>query len=189
MNLIGYWFRDLSDCDFMAPQELSAIEDESIRNRLAAYLEGGRPLRSYRGGAWCRFRCGIESIGGSELTDGRWVWPEGLAHYVRVHRTELPAEFIDHALANRPVIETRFDESEISLDYWLDWCSVKRDPEFVEELERARNEAEARFEKEKCAVTSRERDTEDWATWFRCFRPGPFIDGWNARKRSAASKS
>jgi len=40
----------------------------------------------------CRF-CGRE-IGFRELTDGRWVWPEGLGHYVEAHDVRLPEAFL-----------------------------------------------------------------------------------------------
>ena len=33
-------------------------------------------------------------MGSSDLTDGVWLWPEGLAHYVEVHGLPLPEEFI-----------------------------------------------------------------------------------------------
>jgi hypothetical protein len=36
-------------------------------------------------------------MGCRDLTDGTWVWPEGLTHYVRVHHVALPASFLEHA--------------------------------------------------------------------------------------------
>jgi hypothetical protein len=33
-------------------------------------------------------------MGSRCLTDGLWVWPEGLAHYVEHHDVYLPAEFL-----------------------------------------------------------------------------------------------
>ena len=36
-------------------------------------------------------------MGSRDLTDGVWVWPEGLAHYVRDHGVVLPTSFIEHA--------------------------------------------------------------------------------------------
>jgi hypothetical protein len=35
-------------------------------------------------------------MGSYDFTDGVWVWPEGLSHYVEIHCVRLPAEFIDH---------------------------------------------------------------------------------------------
>ncbi|HEY1188039.1 MAG TPA: hypothetical protein VGE74_10300 [Gemmata sp.] len=33
-------------------------------------------------------------MGGRDLTDGVWMWPEGLAHYVECHAVRLPDEFV-----------------------------------------------------------------------------------------------
>jgi hypothetical protein len=38
-------------------------------------------------------------VGSGELSDGRYVWPEGLAHYVAEHGVRLPNEFVHHVLA------------------------------------------------------------------------------------------
>jgi hypothetical protein len=40
--------------------------------------------------------CGIEHsmMGDSDLTDGIWVWPQGLVHYVDAHQLALPKQFI-----------------------------------------------------------------------------------------------
>ena len=59
------------------------------RPRIVRYLRGGTTL--FRGYAcsYCRFGCfppdedgGCPEMGGRDLTDGVWMWPEGLAHYV-----------------------------------------------------------------------------------------------------------
>lgn len=42
----------------------------------------------------------IAGAGRSHLTDGVYVWPEGLAHYVELHNVHLPQEFVDHVLEN-----------------------------------------------------------------------------------------
>src|SRR5262245_48523055 len=44
----------------------------------------------------CRFDCGIpdNEMGSCDLYDGKWLWPEGLAHYVERHSVRLPDEFI-----------------------------------------------------------------------------------------------
>jgi hypothetical protein len=48
------------------------------------------------GYSFCRFECGIpnNAMGDSDLSDGEWLWPEGLAHYVERHSVRLPDEFI-----------------------------------------------------------------------------------------------
>jgi len=35
-------------------------------------------------------------MGSSDLTDGTWIWPEGLPIYVEKYNVELPEEFIAH---------------------------------------------------------------------------------------------
>jgi len=37
-------------------------------------------------------------MGRGELTDGVYMWPEGLAHYLEKHNVRLPQEFVDHVL-------------------------------------------------------------------------------------------
>jgi hypothetical protein len=37
-------------------------------------------------------------LGSVEYSDGRFIWPEGLAHYVEEHQARLPDEFVDSVL-------------------------------------------------------------------------------------------
>jgi hypothetical protein len=39
-------------------------------------------------------------MGGRDLTDGVWMWPEGLAHYVERHAVRLPDEFVATMVAH-----------------------------------------------------------------------------------------
>ncbi len=87
-------------------------------------------------------------MGSKELTDGFWIWPEGLSHYVRAHGILLPEEFVAHALANESV-RSRADRvleggGPVSFDSWRNWCAARRSPSFLERLRRARIEADAR---------------------------------------------
>jgi hypothetical protein len=45
--------------------------------------------------------------GAAELSDGRFLWPEGLAHYVECHGVRPPHEFVAHALASAHSAELR----------------------------------------------------------------------------------
>lgn len=47
------------------------------------------------GGAECS-----KFMGCTTLTDGKYVWPEGLAHYVSVHAVRPPEDFVRHSLGN-----------------------------------------------------------------------------------------
>ena len=153
MKLIGYWIEDLKDEEFCAPQEVVGFLSPEVRTRLANYLDAGAVDmgNSQFGFSWCRFFCGAsdKAMGSKELTDGCWIWPEGLSHYVRAHGILLPEEFVAHALANgsarsgadsQPVV---WGDSP-DMDYWLDWCAARRSPKFLERVRRARSEAEAR---------------------------------------------
>src|SRR5262245_41277400 len=79
-----------------------------------------------RGLSWCRFRCGVanQEMGCREFTDGEWVWPEGLTHYVRAHSVLLPEEFISSATSTRGAYS---DGSQIpSLEFWVSWAKSRR---------------------------------------------------------------
>ena len=185
MPLIGYWIEDLRDDTLCAPQELVGPLPDDVQSRLADYLDAGRstPFGAL-GFSWCRFLCGAppEEMGSQELTDGRWLWPQGLSHYVRKHGIILPDEFSSHAtkgdaLARLQAFTRRYeglvadlirlgDESSrtqmsalveqwLPRDFWHEWCARHRHPKFLERLHRARAEADARFPLIKQAAMAR----------------------------------
>jgi hypothetical protein len=88
--------RDILD-SYPLPQELVGEQPEPVRRRVIDYLRAGELCVCFCGTSWCRFGCEAP-IGAYELTDGKWVWPEGLDHYVEVHGVVLPSEFVDHAM-------------------------------------------------------------------------------------------
>ena len=61
----------------------------------------------------CRL-CGQQN-GAGEFTDGTYIWPEGLRHYVSAHSVRLPEEFVTHALTRRREI----DENPRDQTWWL----------------------------------------------------------------------
>ena len=62
---------------------------------LQRYLTAHALLESYEhGSSSCRL-CGIQN-GCATLTDGVFVWPEGLWHYVGAHGVALPGDFLQH---------------------------------------------------------------------------------------------
>jgi hypothetical protein len=159
-KVIGYWITDIGDEKLPAPQEFVGVMPAGQRAQLADYLAAGTTQASYLGMSWCRFGCGIDSglMGSRDFTDGEWVWPEGLAHYVREHQLILPDEFIAQALsrgtpvvaggierdpswaaqqARRPDKPAELDEPEESADYtfWLQWCASRRSPHTLERLQ------------------------------------------------------
>ena len=68
-----------------------------------AYLNCDRySAEAYRSNSDCRFdgRDGLHEdgdLGSLDLTNGTWIWPERLRHYVEVHDVMLPSAFIEDA--------------------------------------------------------------------------------------------
>lgn len=127
LRRIGYWKEGLRD-DYPFPQELRAEYTSGLADKLATYLESGKFFISYLGRSWCRFGCSGRN-GSAEFTDGVWVWPEGLAHYVRHHPVALPADFLRDAASAKsasafrwpPALVQRADDS-----YWIGWARSYR---------------------------------------------------------------
>ena len=124
--LIGYWAGRAGDgwpdpADFV---DLSM--DEFEREDVAAHLEHGVIARAFMGLSRCRL-CG-ELNGALELSDGTYIWPEGLAHYVRDHSVRLPHEFVEHVAS----VGEGFDDAEVDSTWWRGLASpddVDADPE------------------------------------------------------------
>lgn len=140
LRLIGYWKGSLRD-EYPFPQELTAKYVSGGADKLAEYLESGALFARHRGHSWCRFGCS-EPNGSAELTDGKWVWPEGLAHYLRRHPIALPSEFVRDATAtdrsgrvsrSLPVPKPGVDRS-----YWTNWARSYRVPAVEMLLDEAR---------------------------------------------------
>ena len=109
LQRVGYW----GEAGSGLPAPSSLVDDswnEDDRDLVADHLGRGFVARAYMGQASCRI-CG-DQIGSLELTDGTYVWPEGLRHYVTVHSVRLPEPFVDHVRSFVDEIETAdVDES------------------------------------------------------------------------------
>lgn len=66
------------------------------RNLVIAHLRNAPDSNHYFGFATCRL-CGIK-VGSSEKSDGTYVWPAGLAHYLEDHSLRPPPEFLSHVI-------------------------------------------------------------------------------------------
>ena len=94
---IGYWDGPLTNPGWPAVEDfVDRNWDTEERELIADYLQTGMVARRCMGYSLCRF-CGCRN-GSLELTDGHFVWPEGLAHYVLEHQVRLPKPFVSHAL-------------------------------------------------------------------------------------------
>ena len=140
-----------------------------VRKALADYLDSG--IRSkyteYLGFSWCRFFCGIPEnlMGHSDLSDGTWVWPEGLSHYVREHNVLLPEDFVEHALGRRHFLRRIIRRAIYPVTvlpslilggdrYWREWCAIRRSDRFLTSLREARIAADEQAKKEPDRLVS-----------------------------------
>lgn len=149
-----------------APQELVGEMPEEHRARPAAYLAAGMDYEMYLGYSWCRIGCQIDhpQMGSKDLSDGTWVWPEGLAHHVREHCILLPEDFVRDALSksspvipgwgekNGPWSEHKEPADEID---WQQWSSSRRAPQFLDALRIRRLAAETPAAADSAADTSK----------------------------------
>ena len=142
---IGWWIETLADEKLPAPQEFVGELLSERRTALANYLSDGLRLIQYRGYSWCRFACGVarSKMGSWDITDGVWVWPEGLAHYVQVHQVILPDEFMSRALSGASATSSG-PPRDYDADYWTHWCAARRVPAIKEGLRRTQLAAQAR---------------------------------------------
>jgi hypothetical protein len=92
------------------------------------YLRSGRELNALLGFSYCRFQCGIsdEQMGCRDLTDGVWIWPEGLVHYAEVHQVALPDEFLETMAQNSWQVPQLDDLAELcnancDSSFWKLW--------------------------------------------------------------------
>jgi hypothetical protein len=105
LTCIGYWLGPYAlgwpDVrDFVDPGW-----DLSERQAVGEWLQAGELFVAFLGYSECRF-CGIRN-GSVELTDGVYLWPAGLAHYLSDHDVRLPNRIVKHALQLKPVNRTR----------------------------------------------------------------------------------
>lgn len=93
---IGYWI-DHDQPDLPDPQKLvDPCWDTDERRRVAAVLGSAATHQPGEGCSLCRI-CGAPN-GFLDLSDGTYVWPEGLAHYVAEHSVRLPADVVAELL-------------------------------------------------------------------------------------------
>ena len=130
LRAIGFWKGSGAHARFHNPQEFvsDSEAEEAIRSELIRYLRTGRCVEACFGCSWCRFECGIDEslMGTLDLSDGIWVWPEGLAHYVDVHRVRLPSEFVRAATSTSPIrrkVSPHGLPGEYDFEFWQAWCA------------------------------------------------------------------
>lgn len=115
---VGYW-RSEYETTLPDPREhLDETWDGDERELVVAYLRGGLPVLHMMGFSPCRI-CDSAN-GNAELTDGSYLWPEGLTHYVEHHGVRLPREFERHVLDRWESLEVAaFRAHESPPDRWM----------------------------------------------------------------------
>lgn len=115
LSLIGYWRAEGdSTSDNPDPHDWVDTEwDEDERDATGFYFATGTLFRTFMGYSPCRF-CGIDN-GAVEYTDGTYVWPEGLAHYIYDHAVRLPDELVRHARERLDTVKGR----DVAPDWWI----------------------------------------------------------------------
>jgi len=98
---IGFWRDPQNDNTKDYPDPQSWVDkhwEARERAQVAAYLRDGRVVTTWRGYPSCRFNCWTprKKLGSRDLSDGVYIWPEGLAHYVEKHRVRPPEHFLSH---------------------------------------------------------------------------------------------
>lgn len=109
---LGYWRSDEQPA-WADPESLVAVRwFEEPSHVVTDYLRRGFVARAYLGTSTCRL-CG-DDVGSLELSDGVYIWPEGLAHYVDVHGVRLPPRFTRHIHQ----IMTELEGAEVDEAWW-----------------------------------------------------------------------
>lgn len=102
--LIGYWRGEGAEGWPDPHKFVDSSWDADEREVVVDYLGRGFVVRAYMGYSPCRI-CGRDN-GSLELSDGVYVWPEGLAHYLADHEVRPPGPFVSHALAMMEAFES-----------------------------------------------------------------------------------
>jgi len=113
VTLIGYWRNDAHP-EWPDPHDfVDETWDGEERELVARYLREGFVPWVALGYSPCRI-CGKPN-GSAEYTDGVFIWPEGLSHYVKEHSVRLPRRVVDHVLAQ---IDALHPET-VDRSWWL----------------------------------------------------------------------
>jgi len=113
LRKIGYWASP-DEPELPDPHDYIDVDmPKDVRYTLWGYLlTGTRAPWACMGPSMCRI-CGSVNCSG-EFTDGVFLWPEGLAHYVFEHHVRLPDEVLLHAR----VVTRRNEEADLDIAWW-----------------------------------------------------------------------
>ena len=109
---LGYWLGDRAP-GWPDPRRFVDPDwDADERAETVSYLRHAMVARAFMGHSQCRF-CDAQ-VGSLELSDGVFIWPEGLAHYVEEHDVRLPERFVRHL---RAMVE-QLEDADVDDSWW-----------------------------------------------------------------------
>ena len=111
------WRGDFLVCDYLdCPDVKGFIDptwDKDERKMVMDYLKEGMEQHRWCGYSTCRI-CGKHDNGDACLTDGTWVWPNGLVHYLEKHDVRLPNEFVEWVKKNNDNLDRENRERRLT---------------------------------------------------------------------------
>ena len=116
---VGYWHSD-REPELPMPDSNEFVEHEE---EIVQYLKNGREINAYRGSSPCRL-CDKRNNGSREQSDGTYIWPNGLAHYVEDHNIRLPDKFVEYLRMIN--FKHKKIDFEIESMFWEKWCKDER---------------------------------------------------------------
>jgi len=113
---IGYW-KSIHEPELPDPANFVDLNwNPHEKSIVLQHLKKGKAIADWMGLSWCRFRCEESDMGESCLTDGKYIYPEKLSHYIEKHNVRLPDDFIKHILNYKPM-NILADLSNYDVDY------------------------------------------------------------------------
>jgi hypothetical protein len=98
---VGF-FREMRHAEPGDPALIAARRDDAQpdEDAIAAYLDAGHVMVASPGTTKDIFDPAKRTGPPHYMTDGRYLWPGDVAHYVRTYHVALPADFLDHMRMN-----------------------------------------------------------------------------------------
>jgi len=130
LKLVGYWVGEHDDAEWLHPASfVDPRWHRPDREKVVTYLGSGVRVHEYLGLSHCRFARGPPNreMGNSELTDGTFLWPEGLWIYVEKFDVRLPEELFLHMRQNGfrvncEVAPEVLESESVDFEFWRRWC-------------------------------------------------------------------
>ena len=116
LTAIGYW-KSCYQPELPDPADfINSDWDSNERKKVIEHLQKSPTIAEWMGISWCRFRCGEINLGAKCLTDGVYIYPEGLIHYILKHNLKLPESFTTNILSYKGEFKP-IDYKNVDIDY------------------------------------------------------------------------